>query len=193
MDKKDLKKSIRIELMRNKIEMMDLKWIFQITLLAFLISIIFSLLSESFIPKASIIISILVLIIFILIGIIFDMIGVAVQNASEVPFHSMNSRKIKGAKMAIKLKKNADKTSTFCNDVIGDICGIISGTTGSIIAIKLALKFELDEFWFILTITGLISALTIGGKAIGKSVAINRSNYILYNFSKFITNFVKKK
>ena len=114
------------------------------------------------------------------------MIGVAVQAADVAPFHSMNSRKIKGADIAVKFKKNADKVSSFCNDVIGDICGIISGTAGSIIALKISNLLSLNSFYTILFITALISSLTIGGKAIGKSIAINKSNYIfqindLYN------------
>lgn len=189
---KDEKKSIKIELKRKNIVFANYKWILEITLIAFIISILFSILSELLIPKANIIISILILIIFILLGIIFDMIGVAVQSSNEAPFHSMNSRKIKGADMAVKLKKNADKTSSFCNDVIGDICGIISGTIGTVIAAKLALTFNFNEFYTILIITAVISALTIGGKALGKTLAINKSNYILYGASKFISNFIKK-
>ncbi len=188
---KDEKKSIKKELRRSKLEKFNFKWIIEITIIAFMISILFSFLSESLIPGVNIIISILILIIFILLGIIFDMIGVAVQSASEEPFHSMNSRKVKGAKTAIKFKKNMDKTSSFCNDVVGDICGIISGTTGTIIATKLATKFQFDKFFTILITTGIISALTIGGKALGKTVAVNKSNYIIYNFSRFLEKFNK--
>ena len=189
---KDEKKSIKIELRRKNIVLANYKWIIEITLIAFIISLLFSIMSELLIPKANIIISILILIIFILLGIIFDMIGVAVQSSNEAPFHSMNSRKIKGADMAVKLKKNADKTSSFCNDVIGDICGIISGTIGTVIAAKLALSFNFNEFYTILIVTAIISALTIGGKALGKTLAINKSNYILYGAAKFIASFFKK-
>ena len=38
----------------------------------------------------------------------------------------------------------------------------------------------------------LISALTIGGKAMGKSFAINKSDIILYGFAKFVSTFYKK-
>ena len=188
---KDEKKSIKKELKRSKLEIINIKWILEITLIAFIISLVFSYISESFIPKTNIIISILLLIIVVLIGVIFDMIGVSVQAANEAPFHSMNSRKIKGASVAVKFKKNSDKTSTFCNDVIGDICGIISGTAGSIIAVKLATKYNLNEFNVILIITAIVSSLTIGGKALGKTLAINKSNYILYGVSKFISTFKK--
>ena len=188
---KDEKKSIKKELKRSKLEIINFKWILEITIIAFIISLIFSYFSESFIPKASLLVSIILLIIVILIGVIFDMIGVAVQASNEAPFHSMNSRKVKGADMAVKFKKNSDKTSTFCNDVIGDICGIISGTAGSIIALKLATKYNLNEFNVVLIVTAIVSSLTIGGKAVGKTIAINKSNYILYGASKFISNFKK--
>lgn len=191
--KNDEKKSIKKELRKQKKELINYKWIITIIILAFTISIVFSILSETIIPNVNIAIGILILIIFVLIGVIFDMIGVAVQSADEAPFHSMNSRRIKGADVAVKFKKNADKTSSFCNDVVGDICGIISGTAGSIIASKLAITFSLNLFVTILVVTGIVSALTIGGKALGKSVAINKSNYILYEFSKVISNFYNPK
>lgn len=35
--------------------------------------------------------------------------------------------KLEEQMLRLNLKKNADKVSSFCNDVIGDICGIISG------------------------------------------------------------------
>ena len=186
---KDEKKSIQKELKKDKLKKANYKWVFKITIVAFFLSIFFSLISESLIPKVNIVIGILILIIFILIGIIFDMIGVAVQSADEAPFHSMNSRKIKGAKEASMFIKNADKFSSFCNDVIGDICGIISGTAGSIIALSIARKFNLDSFIITLIVTGIISAITIGGKAYFKSIAINKSNYILYNFARMIVKF----
>jgi CBS domain containing-hemolysin-like protein len=191
--KKDEKKSIKKELKRTKKINVNYHWILQITIISFIISIIFSMLSEMIVPNVNIIIGILILIIFILIGIIFDMIGVAVQSADVVPFHSMNSRRVKGADVAVNFKKNADKTSSFCNDVVGDICGIISGSASSIIATKLALSFNLNSVVVILIITGITSAFTIGGKAIGKSVAINKSNYILYEFSKIASHFYKVK
>lgn len=191
--KKDEKSGIKKELKRNKKELVNYKWIIQIVILAFIISIVFSFLSETIIPSVNIVIGILILIIFILIGVIFDMIGVAVQSADEVPFHSMNSRRVKGADVAVLFKKNADKTSSFCNDVVGDICGIISGTAGSIIASSLAIKLGFDSFLTILVVTGMVSSLTIGGKALGKSIAINKSNYILYEFAKIISNFYKPK
>ena len=110
---KDEKKNIKKELKMKKIEFTNYKWVLEITLLAFIISVLFSFLSETLIPKVNVVISILILIIFILIGIIFDMIGVAVQSSNEAPFHFMNSRKVKGADLAVKLKKVVIKHQHF--------------------------------------------------------------------------------
>lgn len=186
-----MNKEIKKQIERKEKRRANFKWIIRITLLAFIISIAFSSLSELIIPNVNIIIAIVILIIFIGIGVIFDMIGVAVTAANEKPFHSMSARKISGAKVAVNFKKNAEKVSSFCNDVIGDICGIISGTVGVSISLTLANKFNMSEVITTLVITGLIAALTIGGKALGKTVAMNKSNEILYEFSKLMSIFEK--
>ena len=193
MKNKDELKSIKKELNKKKKELVDKQWIFKIVIMTFLISLIFSLLSETTIPKVNIVFGMLILILFIGIGILFDIIGVAVTSSDEAPFHSMNSRKIKGADIAVLLKQNADKMSSFCNDVVGDICGIVSGTASSIIAVSIANIFNINSFIVILLVTAFVASLTIGGKAIGKSFAINKSNYILYEVSKVISKFYKIK
>lgn len=83
-------------------------WPLIVTILAFTISLLFSFMSESVMPKVGIIVGIMILILFIFIGIIFDMIGVAVTSSNEEPLHAMSSKKIKGAKKAVSFKKNAD-------------------------------------------------------------------------------------
>lgn len=184
---------IQKELRKKKKELVDKKWIIQIIGMAFLISFAFSFLSETTIPKVNVFLGIIILILFILIGILFDIIGVAVTSSDEAPFHSMNSRKVKGADIAVMLKQNADKVSSVCNDVVGDICGIVSGTASSIIALSLADTFHMNNFFITLFVTAIVASLTIGGKAIGKSFAINKSNYILYEVSKIISKVYKVK
>lgn len=171
----------------------DWKWIIRIMMIAFLISFAFSFTSEMIIPNVNILIGILLLVLFIVLGVLFDMIGVAVTAADEKPFHSMNSRKVKGADVAVKFKKNADKVASFCNDVVGDICGVVSGSAGAIIALSLSNLLHMNQFLLALLVTSVIAALTIGGKAIGKSYAINKSNLILYQFAKMISYFYKVK
>lgn len=168
-------------------------WPLIVTILAFTISLLFSFMSESVMPKVGIIVGIMILILFIFIGIIFDMIGVAVTSSNEEPLHAMSSKKIKGAKKAVSFKKNADKVSSFCNDVIGDICGIISGSAGVSVARGLASTFNLNIFYTGLIVTALIAALTIGGEAFCKRIAIDNNHKIVYMTAKVISKFEKKK
>ena len=171
----------------------DYNWIIKITLLAFLISFIFSGVSESALPNVPLFVGIILVFVFIILGVIFDMIGVSVTSSDEKQFNSMSARKVRGAKTAVVFKKNAEKLASFCNDVIGDVCGIISGSAGVMIASSISIKLSLPLFWTSLTVTALIAALTIGGKALGKGVAIAKGNQILFAFAKIISFFRSEK
>ncbi len=172
-------------------ERVDIKWIIKIIIITFVISYSLSFISQMTIPKLSIFGGIVVTLIFIFIGILFDIVGVAVTSADEKVFHSMNSRRVFGAKVAVKFKKNADKVASFCNDVIGDICGIVSGAASSTIAVGIAEKFGYDLLFVSLTVAAIAASLTIGGKAVGKSFAMNKSDIILYEFAKLVSIFYK--
>ena len=104
----------------------------------------------------------------------------------------MNSRKIKGAKLAVRFKKNANKVSNFCCDVIGDVCGIISGSIAVVLATSLSRVLNINLFVALVLFSAITAALTIGGKALGKSFAINKSNLILFEFAKLVSNFYHK-
>lgn len=171
---------------KNKVNM-NYGWILKVTFLAFLISFTFSFFSENVLPQVNTFVGISLVIIFIVLGVLFDMVGVAVTSAEEAPFHSMASRKVRGGLVAVRLKKSADKVSSFCNDVIGDICGIVSGSAGVIIASNLSQTLKTSPFFTTLFLTAFIAALTIGGKAVGKAFAINKSNVILYTFSRLLS------
>ncbi len=184
--KKALKKPVK-----NR-KLVDYKWISIVTILAFFISLIFSLFSEIIIPNANSIIAIIVILLFIGIGILFDMVGIAITVADIKTFNSMATKQVRGARLAVKLIQNNEKASSFCNDVIGDICGIISGSAGVALSSILATTFHLNLFVISLLITAIIAALTIGGKAVGKATAINKSTPILFEFSKIVACFYRK-
>lgn len=171
----------------------DVKWIVKIIVIAFTLSFALSYISQTTLPNLSIGFGILITLLFIGIGILFDIVGVAVTSSDEKVFHSMNSRKVPGADVAVKFKKNASKVSNFCCDVVGDVCGIISGTAATMIATVLSKQFNLDLLFTGLIVAAIVAALTIGGKAMGKGFAINKSDIILYEFSKFISFFYKVK
>lgn len=193
-EKNELENLIEVTKKKEKLkkEHVDKKWIATVVIVAFLTSFTLSFISEMTIPNLSLWLGILVTLFFIFLGIFFDIIGVSVTTADEAVFHSMSSRKVKGANVAVKFKKNADKVSSFCCDVIGDVCGIISGAAGTTIAAILVSQFKFNALFTSITIAAIIASITIGGKAIGKSFAINKSNIVLYEFAKFISNFSKK-
>ena len=172
-----------------KKEKVNWKWIFTIVLIAFVISFCLSFIANTLIPNINLFLGIITTLIYIFIGILFDIVGVAVTSADEKVFHSMSSRKVQGASTAVKFKKNSEKVSSFCCDVIGDICGVISGSAGTAIALILINDYNYNILLTGLIVTAIISSLTIGGKAIGKSFAINKSDIILYEFAKLLSSF----
>lgn len=177
--------------MAKKSKKSNTVWIIQIVMLTFIISMIFSSISETFISKINLIGGIIILFIFIGLGVLFDMIGVAFTSVDEEPFHAKSSRKVIGASTAVKLIKNADKVSSFCNDVVGDICGILSGSAGIMIATSVVNKFHLNTLVVSLVVTSLIASLTIGTKALGKGIAIKNNKKIVFKFSKVLSIFYR--
>lgn len=160
-------------------------WIFTVAILSFLISVILTAASSDVLKEASIFTAFLVILFIIFVNIIFDTIGTAVTSAEESPFHAMASKKLYGAKQAIKLIRNADKVSNVCNDVVGDICGIISGAAGAYLIFRL-IGNSGNVTAVELIVTGMITALTVGGKALGKIIALQNSNYIIYKVGSII-------
>lgn len=167
----------------------NLHWVVIITAASFSLSVILSYFSSKALSNVGNAVAFLILLFFILLGVVFDIVGVAAAAAAEKQFHSMAAKKVAGAKETVWLIRNAEKVSSFCNDVVGDISGIISGATGTVIISRIATHSEAASLIISLVITGLIAAFTIGGKAIGKSFAINHSEKILFVVGKII-NFV---
>jgi CBS domain containing-hemolysin-like protein len=162
-------------------------WIYRVFILAFGLSVFFSFISEVLLTRVSIFTSLFILLVIIAIGVVFDIIGIAVTSAGEAPFHAMAADKIPGGKEAVKLIRNADIVSNFCNDVVGDISGIISGAAGAAIIIKTVIYTRgTSEIVLSILLTAIISTLTIGGKAIGKGIAINNSKAVVYSVALFL-------
>ncbi|GAA0723724.1 hypothetical protein GCM10008905_16700 [Clostridium malenominatum] len=163
------------------------KWVLIIVFWTILISGSVNLLSDVLLRNVNILVAFIILIFIIFIGIIFDIIGVAVTAAEEKPFHAKAAKKIPGAKIAVKLIRNADKVSNFCNDVVGDVCGIVSGSVGVLILGKVTHMFPRLNVTITTALIGaLIAAATIGGKALGKSFAMNESERIIDKVSRIV-------
>lgn len=171
---------------KKKSEASKYRWALSAFFMAVGISAVLSLASEAVLEGADLLLALLILAMFIGLGIVFDIIGVAVTAADPKPFHSMAAHKEKGAREALVLLRNADRVSSVCNDVVGDICGIVSGATGAVIVARLQSGLNLESVLISVGVTALISGLTIGGKAMGKPFAMNQSKRVVYLAGRFL-------
>ena len=162
------------------------RWALTAFVMAVALSGLLSLSSEAILENADLLLALLILALFIGLGILFDIIGVAVTAADAKPFHSMAAHKTPGAREALNLIRKANKVSSLCNDVVGDICGIVSGTTAAVIVLRLQEALSFESVVISLAITALVSGLTIGGKALGKTFAIEKSTTVLQLVGRFL-------
>ncbi|MDR0889986.1 MAG: hypothetical protein LBM28_04990 [Oscillospiraceae bacterium] len=161
------------------------RWIISAFIITVLISSAFSFLSSEAMAGAGLVEAFVVLLVIVLIGILFDVIGIAVTAASEKPFHSMAAKKVTGAAEALALLRNADKVSSICNDVVGDVCGVISGSASAAIAVR-ALSAGGSNAVAQLLMSAFVAGLTVAGKASCKHFAMRQSTGILHVVSKCI-------
>ncbi|MFZ5975853.1 MAG: hypothetical protein ACOYU3_10720 [Bacillota bacterium] len=156
-------------------------WALKITLLTFIIAIGISVVSQFFLRDVPLLVAVFILFLLIGVGIIFDIIGIAIASADCAPFVAMAAKRVFGAKRCIRIVNNASVYTNICNDVIGDICGIVSGAAGATIALSIIMSAGSTlEMARDIVISGLISALTVGGKAAGKSFAMRRHKDIVF-------------
>jgi Mg2+/Co2+ transporter CorB len=194
VENKNDEKRIKLYKKRTGNKKPNFKWILIITLWTFIISALINFVSDIILSNVNIIPAVFVLILIISIGILFDIIGVAVTAADEVPFHSMASRKVKGARTSVFLIRNADRVSNLCNDVIGDICGVVSGGLGAVIIGKImVITGGMYKTILTLLIGALVASVTVSGKAIGKNFAISESNNIVYSVAWFMETIKKTR
>ncbi|MDR1100818.1 MAG: hypothetical protein LBL34_00415 [Clostridiales bacterium] len=167
-------------------------WIYRMIFYAFIISLVFSVVTAGIIPNIPIWSEVIVIFAFIALNIVFDLVGTAVAAASQVPFHSMNSRNVKGTKRALFLIRNGEKVSNFCNDVVGDICGVVSGGATAILVNSLIASYALNPLYTSIISTSLVAGFIISGKAFGKTIALKNSNQIVYQTALLLC-FIKKE
>lgn len=152
-------------------------WAFKTFILSICLSIVFSVISQSLFPHLSVVLSIFIIVFFVALSTVFDMIGVAVTSAELVNLKEFE--KHKSYDTALKLIQNTEKISSFCGDVVGDICGILSGAGG--ISLVLSMNITEPNIYFIVTclISSLIAGLTIFCKAILKSYAVANAEKVV--------------
>ncbi|MBR6729579.1 MAG: hypothetical protein IKL80_05400 [Clostridia bacterium] len=184
------KGSKKIKVRKNNLgnRKISYSWVVTIIIWTFFISCAMQTVQAGLMSRVTLLVACFILFSFVFIGIIFDIVGVSVTAASETPFHSLAARRVRGAKEAIRLIRNADKVGNFCNDVIGDIAGIVSGSATTAIVVMLN-AFSAGDNQFILSVVlaGLVAALTVGGKALGKGIALSYCNSIIFTVGKLVS------
>lgn len=162
----------------------SLNWAIKILILSISLSICFSVISQSIFPNLPALLSMLVIVFFIALSVIFDMIGVAVTTINTNALKSFDKQK--GFKTAMRLCEHREKISSFCGDVVGDICGILSGAGG--VSLVLNMHIYNANIYFIVTclVSSLIAGLTIFGKAICKGYAVENCEKVVMATSKLL-------
>ena len=163
------------------------RWVVSIFGITILVSGIISLASDVIMESSGIFAAFVILLAIVLIGILFDIVGMAVATADEKPFHSMAARKVPGSQESIRLLRSAERVSSICCDVVGDICGVVSGSASATIAAQVVARMEFSWPQVVsLLMSALVAGLTVGGKAVGKTVAINSCTQIVHTVGRFL-------
>ncbi len=161
-------------------------WVITITIITFFVAIVLGYASLVLMNVLNLYLAVLILFVIVFMGIFFDLLGIAVTAADETPFHSMASSKVPGSKESILIIRNAGAVANFFNDVIGDIAGIISGSASTAIIVKMTLESGSKITLATILLTAVVAGITVGGKAIGKELALRNANYIVYQIGRII-------
>ena len=168
-------------------------WGISVFFLSFALTVLFSFLTEISVKGSPAYVCIIVLLVLLVLNISCDVLANAIISISPEAFHAMASNKIKGAKRAVTFCRNATKLSSIFADVIGDICGIVSGAAGAALVVGVGVTGTTWELIASIGISAAIGALTVGGKAIFKHIAVKYNKQIVFGFAKFTTFFKKEK
>lgn len=177
---------------RTKQEKRGGGWPLKAFFLTIALSVVISFFSETTMLGVSLPVAVAVLLFIICIGIAFDIIGTAVAVQDVTDFTAMASKRIHGARRAIRLVQRADRVANICNDVVGDICGIVSGAMGAAIAGRLLLSGGSGgELLVGIAVSSLIAGVTVGGKAAGKRYALQNSRSVVFLVARLLSIFDK--
>lgn len=150
---------------------------------SFIIAAIVGIGSELLMRRTS---SLLVAVLFLLavigVHIVFDVIGIAATAANEAPHHAKAANRVRGARQAVYLVRHADLVANMANDVVGDVTGTLSGVMAAAIVIDIVRiypTFGTTEIWLSTLMLALVASITVTGKAVGKSFAIQEANKVI--------------
>lgn len=150
-------------------------WAIKVTIFTFFVCIISSMLANLAAAKSNFVIAVILLLFMIFVSIFFDALGVSVTSCNyNRLIDKLKCGDKKDCDIVVWLSKNAEKVNNVCCDVVGDMCGILSGACGVNIVVNLC-KGDLNSYLISVVVSSLIASITVGGKAITKGVALSHS------------------
>lgn len=163
--------------------------------MTFGLSLASSLLSQVAIKGSNILIAIMLLVFMIVASILFDVIGISVASCNPLSLYALNTDR-KTEQILKFILKNSEKVNNLCADVIGDICGVLSGACGASIVATIANLLGIGVFVPTIIVSAIIASATVGGKAFFKKSAVDNNTQIvlfLASVLKKIIIFAKKE
>ncbi|MFZ5823213.1 MAG: hypothetical protein ACOY94_02525 [Bacillota bacterium] len=155
----------------------------RVGLFSFFLAVLVNYSSGSALRLLPAFIALFIVFLLVAIGVVFDVLGTSVTAAEVPPLNAMAAKKVSGARQALWLVRNADRVANFANDVVGDVAGAVSGAAAATVAIKLSALFHggtLAQQLISLVMIGLVAGLTVGGKAAGKTFALEHATQVVY-------------
>ena len=154
-------------------------WALKITPITFCLSLASSIFSQAVTTYTDLTVSVMLLLFMMLVSVVFDGIGVSVTSCDKSEVKKLLQYDAKRAKIAMRLIDNAEKVNSVCADVIGDICGVLSGACGAVLAAGLVRELGGGRLLPTLT-SAVVAAITVGGKAFMKGIAVkNADKYVV--------------
>jgi len=183
----------QVKKLKNKGGRLLASWLIKIFILTFSLSLAFSSLSEVVLSASGIAVAVFIILFFLIVQYVTDIIAIAVTACDEGCFSSMAAKKVKGAREAVFLVSNKDKVASFLCDIVGDVCGILSGTAGAAIVLKIVKDGSSLTILVAALIAATIASVTVTGKAAGKAYAKKNSEKITFACGKALAMFTKKR
>lgn len=171
-------------------------WLICLTFLAIFVALVIGFVSEAFLGTNSIPVCIAIILVLLLVAFFGDIIAMAAISGDITHFNSMASRRIKGAKICVKLVKNGDRVASVLSDVLGDVTAIVSGSVGASLAFVILDNTTMHSTLQALTIASVaavISGIAILAKALAKMIGIKNSTRVIYATGRFLSFFQRKK
>lgn len=185
--KENLTRKSRVVITKNSSKRQKVLWITRISLLAFSLSLLLSLFSETFLNKSNVILAIILLVTFMMLNVFSDMLGLAITSCQIEELKKEDLSRSLRARCLV-LIKNSDKVSSILCDVVGDISGILCGVSGTTITIIISSTFKIISLNILFgsIVSAIIAGLTVLFKAIAKNYAVNNSLKLVKFTARFL-------